>query len=424
MTLKKVYYSLYDRLLGLEGLRRAFRKVRSAKGAAGIDGVRLNDFAEAKEDNLQSLLQELREKQYRPLPVKRVWIPKPGGGERMLGIPAVRDRIVQQALLNILQPIFEEDFHPSSYGYRPGRSCHQAISKATMFVRKYEKRWVVDMDLSKCFDTLDHALIIKAFRKRVVDGSILRLLRMFLECGVMTEDGWCATEVGSPQGGVISPLIANVYLNEFDQFMMKRKHRIVRYADDILVFCRSRKAAENALGVATEYLEGALKLTINLKKTHVAETGTGVKFLGVIIRDRTTAIQPAKVAHFKEKVKRITRRNSPVNLEKVIADLNPVLRGFGHYFRIANCKGEFQNLSGWIRRRLRAKQLSLWKKPKRLHRRLRQLGYHGEFKAIKMNSWRNAASPLINMALPNVELKNKGLFDLTGLKTGVLVHVS
>jgi group II intron reverse transcriptase/maturase len=422
--MKKVYYSLYDRLLRYENLSRAFKKVKSAKGAAGMDGVRLEDFAERLKDNLENLLKELREKRYRPLPVKRVEIPKPGGGKRMLGIPSVRDRVVQQALLEILQPIFETDFHPSSYGYRPGRSCHQAISKATMFMRKYNRHWAVDMDLSKCFDTLDHDLVLATVRKRVVDGSILKLLESFLKSGVMTEDGWRASEVGSPQGGVISPLIANVYLNEFDQFMMKRKHRIVRYADDILVFCKSRKGAENALNVAKEYLESVLKLTVNLEKTHVAQAKTGVKFLGVIIRRSSTVIQAKKVARFKEKVKRITRRNSPVNLEKVIADLNPVLRGFGNYFKIANCKGEFQKLSGWIRRRLRAKQLSLWKKPKRLHRRLRQLGHRGEFKAIKMNSWRNSASPLASLALPNAELTRMGLFDLSGLKTGCLVHIT
>lgn len=424
MGLKKVYYSLYDRLLRYENLSGAFRKVKSAKGAAGIDGVCLNEFALGLEGNLNTLLEELKGKRYRPLPVKRVEIPKPGGGKRMLGIPSVRDRVVQQALLEILQPIYETDFHPSSYGYRPGRSCHQAISKAAMFMRKYERHWVVDMDLSKCFDTLNHDLVIAAFRKRVVDGSILALVELFLKSGVMTEDGWRASEVGSPQGGVISPLIANIYLNEFDQFMMKRKHRIVRYADDILVFCKSRKGAENALKVATEHLESVLKLTVNQKKTHVAQARTGVKFLGVIIREKTMAIQAEKVVRLKEKVKRITRRNSPVNLRKVIADLNPVLRGFGNYFRIANCKKEFQKLSSWIRRRLRAKQLSLWKKPKRLHRRLRQLGHRGEFKAIKMNSWRNSASPLASLAITNAELAKQGLFDLAGLKTGRLVHVT
>lgn len=420
--MKRVFYSLYDRMLRQENLWSAFRKVKSAKGAAGIDGQSLAGFSEKEEENLKLLEKELRDKSYRPQPVKRVNIPKPGGGERKLGIPTVRDRIVQQTLLNILQPIFDPDFHPSSYGYRPGRSCHQAISKATMFIRKYEREWVVDMDLSKCFDTLDHELIMKGFRKRIADGSILNLLRMFLTSGVKTEEGLQPTETGSPQGGVISPLVSNVYLDEFDQFARSRGHRIVRYADDILILCRSRGAAENARRVATEYLEGELKLTVNQEKTHVAHAREGVKFLGVTIRSGSTSIQAGKIASFKEKVKNITRRNSPVNLKKVIADLNPVLRGFGNYFKIANCKGMFQRLSEWVRRRLRAKQMDLWKKPRRLHRRLRQLGYRGEYKLIKMRSWRNSASPLVSMALPNKYFRELGLFDLAGIKTGLLVH--
>lgn len=419
----RAYYSLYDRMLSKERLRRAFLKVKSAKGAAGVDGQTIEDFACDLQKNLDMLLKELKGKSYRPQPVKRVEIPKAGGGKRKLGIPSVRDRVVQQALLEILQPIYDPEFHPSSYGYRPGRSCHQAIAKATMFIREYEREWVVDMDLSKCFDTLDHDIIIKAFRKRVTDGSILKLLRMFLQSGVMTEEGWQASTEGSPQGGVISPLVANVYLDAFDQYMKIRKQRIVRYADDTLIFTRSKSAAENALKQATRYLEGELKLTVNQQKTHIVHSSEGVKFLGVVIRTGFTGIQEKKIRELKEKVKKITRRNSPVNLGKVIADLNPLVRGFANYFRIANCKEAFKELSGWVRRRLRAKQLALWKKPKRLHRRLRQLGYRGKFKAIKMNSWRNAASPLASFAIPNKYLRELGLFDLCSVHTGIPVSV-
>lgn len=419
----RVYYSLYDRMLSKERVHKAFLKVKSAKGAAGVDGQTIEDFGGDLQKNLDMLVKELREKSYRPLPVKRVEIPKAGGGKRKLGVPAVRDRVVQQALLEILQPIYDPEFHPSSYGYRPGRSCHQAIAKATMFIRDYERQWVVDMDLSKCFDTLDHNIIIKAFWKRVTDGSILKLLRMFLQSGVMTEEGWQASTEGSPQGGVISPLIANVYLDAFDQFMKSRKHRIVRYADDTLIFTRSKSAAENARKQATRYLEEKLKLTVNQQKTHIVHSSEGVKFLGVVIHTGFTRIQEKKIRELKEKVKKITRRNSPVNLEKVIADLNPVIRGYANYFRIANCKEVFKELSRWIRRRLRAKQLALWKKPKRLHRRLRQLGYRGEFKAIKMSSWRNAASPLASYAIPNKCLRELGLFDLSLVQTGIPVSV-
>lgn len=198
----KVWYSLYGRLLEEKRLRAAFAKVRSAKGAAGVDGQSIASFAEAQDHEIALLLQELKEKSYRPLPVRRVVIPKPGGGERKLGIPAVRDRVVQQALLDILQPVFEPYFHPSSYAYRPGRGCHDAIAKVALFTRKYDLSWVVDLDLSRCFDTLDHDLILQAFRKRVTDGSVLNLLTLFLRSGVMVDGQWQASEVGSPQGGV------------------------------------------------------------------------------------------------------------------------------------------------------------------------------------------------------------------------------
>ncbi len=416
----KIYYSLYGRMLHEKGLLQAFSKVKSNKGKPGVDGQSIEDFAENLSGELAQLVSELRQKSYRPQPVRRVEIPKSGGGTRLLGIPAVRDRVVQQALLNILQPIFDPEFHPSSYGYRPGRSQHQAIAKASLFIRRYELKWVVDMDLSRCFDTLNHALILKSFRRRIVDGSILEMLRMFLQSGVMTGEGWQTSEEGSPQGGVISPFIANVYLDAFDQFMKGRGHRIVRYADDILVFTRSKSAAHNALNVARSYLEGELLLTINEQKSRIVHSFAGVNYLGVTIHTGYTRIRRDRVREFKDKVKGITRRNSPVNLEKIIADLNPVIRGFAYYFRVANCQGEFKALMKWVRRRLRAKKLSLWKKPKRLHRRLRQLGYQGEFDSIKMSSWRNSASPLANYAIPNRYLKELGLFDIALVQTGFL----
>lgn len=420
----KVYYSLYDRMLSFKELDKAFTKVKASKGAAGIDGQTIEAFTQSREKNIIMLIHELKTKQYRPQPVKRVEIPKPGGGIRKLGIPTVRDRVVQQALREILGPIFEPSFHPSSYGYRPGRGCHQAISKAQMFIRQYDLKWVVDMDLSKCFDTLDHEIIIKSIRKRVTDGSILNLVRMFLTSGVMKNGSWQSSTEGSPQGGVISPLIANIYIDAFDQFMMSREHRIVRYADDILILKRSKKAAENVCEQATKYLEGPLKLTVNQEKTHIIHSCKGVKFLGIVIHTGFTRIQDKKVKAFKDKVKIITRRNSPVNLETVIKELNPVCRGFASYFRIANCKQVFERLFPWIRRRLRAKQLKLWKNPGRLHRRLRQLGYKGEFKSIKMSSWRNSASPLASYSLPNEYFEVLGLFDMGKVQTGISVKIA
>jgi len=416
----KIYYSLYDRMLHETGLLQAFRKVKSNKGKPGIDGQTIEDFAENCAEEIARLAGELRSKSYRPQPVKRVEIAKGDGGKRLLGIPTVRDRVVQQALLNILQPIFDPGFHPSSYGYRPGRSPQQAVAKASAFIRRYQLSWVADMDLSRCFDTLNHDHILKSIRRKIADGSILNLLRMFLQSGVMIGERWQASEDGSPQGGVISPLIANIYLDDLDQFMKGRGHRIVRFADDILILTRSKSAAHNALNVARTYLEGELFLTVNEQKSHVVHSSKGVKYLGVEIHTSYTRIKREKVHEFKAKVKKITRRNSPVNLKQVIADLNPVIRGFAYYFRIANCKTEYKALMQWIRRRLRAKQLKLWKRAKRLHRRLRQLGYQGEFKLITMNSWRNAASPLANYALPNSYLREEGLFEMEVVQTGYL----
>lgn len=239
----------------------------------------------------------------------------------------------------------------------------------------------------------------------------------------MTDSGWQSSETGSPQGGVISPLIANVYLDNFDQFMKQRGHRIVRYADDILILTRSKGAAKNAQKQATSFLEQQLKLTVNQKKTHLVHSYMGVKFLGVVIHTRYTCIQNKKLSAFKAKVKAITRRNSPVNLKQVIDDLNPVLRGFSNYFRIANCKGKFSVLMAWVRHRLRQKQMTLWKKAGKLHRRLRQLGYKGEFKTIKMQSWRNSCSPLAHYAMSNRFFTETGLFDLTNVETGISVSV-
>jgi hypothetical protein len=232
-----------------------------------------------------------------------------------------------------------------------------------------------------------------------------------------------ATDLGSPQGGVISPLIANVYLDAFDQEMKRRGHRIVRYADDILILCRSEAGARHGLEVASRFLEGDLKLTVNRDKTHITTAGNGVKFLGVIIGSLHTRIDPKKVAAFKAKVKQITRRNSPVNLAKVIADLNPMLRGWGNCFRMANCKGMYGELAGWIRRRLRAKQLALWKKPGRLIRRLRQVGLRGELQKMRMKSWRTSRSSYASMAISNGFLAELGLYDLTSVQTGVLPEV-
>ncbi|BAF60649.1 retron-type reverse transcriptase [Pelotomaculum thermopropionicum SI] len=418
----KKWYSLIDKVYRLDNLEKAYQAVRANRGAPGIDGETVEAFGQNLGQRLIQLHHELKTGTYEPQPVKRVEIPKPDGSTRPLGIPTVRDRVVQQALLNILQPIFEPGFHPSSYGYRPGRSCHQAVAKAERFMNKYGLEYVVDMDLSKCFDRLDHELILEEVNRKISDGSVLKLIKKFLTAGVMKDGQWDEIDTGSPQGGVISPLLANIYLDRFDQAMKSRGIRIVRYADDILVFARTRKEAGNYRQVATQILEGELKLEVNKEKTHLTSVHEGVAYLGFIIHKKHVSIHPKKIKKFKDRIRELTPRNHGMSLKEMIKRLNPVLRGWANYFRVANCKKLFAQLMEWIRRRLRMKQMKEWKSWRPLHKALRRRGYKGEFQKISMRRWRNSASPLINMALPNKWFDEVGLVNLASYNVGILHH--
>lgn len=414
------WYSLIDKVYNLNNLKHAYKSVKKNNGAPGVDGETVSNYGEDLEKNLAQLHHELKTGKYEPKPVLRVEIPKPDGSKRPLGIPTVKDRIVQQALLNILQPIFDPDFHPSNYGYRPGRSCQQAVAKAEMFMNKYNLKYVVDMDLSKCFDRLDHELIITAVNRKVSDGSVLRLIKKFLKSGIMTDGSIQETEVGSPQGGVCSPLLANIYLDHFDQEMKKRNIRIVRYADDILIFAKSYGEANKYQNIATKILEEGLKLTVNKEKTHLTDADKGVAYLGFVIHSKYVTIHPKKLEKFKEKIKQMTPRNHGMNIETMVKKLNPVLRGWANYFRVANCKRIFKELMQWIRRRLRMKQMREWKNWRQLHKALKRRGYKGKFEKISMTTWRNSTCPLIHLALPNKWFDEVGLINLERYNVGIL----
>ncbi len=416
------YYSLIDKVYALDNLFASFRSVKRNKGAAGIDNQSVKDFEENLVENINKLHEELRSKTYQPSPVRRVEIPRPDGRKRPLGIPTVRDRVVQQAILNVLQPIFEPDFHPSSYGYRPGRSCQHAVAKAQQFLVRYNLPWAVDMDLSKCFDTLDHELILKSLNRKISDGTLLNLIKQFLKAGVMIDGAIENTEVGSPQGGVISPLLMNIYLDEFDQKMKSLGIRIVRYADDILILAPTKRKAKQYQRIATGILE-ELKLKVNMEKTHLCNVSQGVKYLGFVIKYNYVSIDHERIKRFKEKIRSLTHRSySGVSITKMIKRLNAVIRGWGQYFRIANCKRLFQELMAWIRRRLRMKQMQEWKSWKAFHRQLRRKGFKGEAPKISMNKWRNSSCYHIHFALPNKWFKEMKLFDLSDIKTGVLFN--
>ncbi len=276
------------------------------------------------------------------------------------------------------------------------------------------------MDLSKCFDRLDRELILRAVNRKVSDGRVLALIRAFLEAGVMKDGAFEETDIGSPQGGVISPLLANIYLDEFDQKIMARGIRIVRYADDILVLARSPRQAERHREIAVRVLEKDLRLVVNREKTELTTVGKGVPFLGFVIYPRHISIHPKRVRKFKERVRELTPRNHGKNVEAQIADLNPFLRGWINYFRLANCQTFVEEAMGWIRRRLRRKKMREWKTWRAMHRVLRRQGYEGDFEKLSMRRWRNSASPLLSLALPNHWFAEKGLVDLTRYEVGVL----
>lgn len=416
------WYSLIDKIYSRSNLLEAFDKVRRNKGGrtSGVDGVSVKAFGKHLSANLCQIRKELQEGSYKPEAVKRVYLEKEDGSQRPLGIPTVKDRVVQQAMLHVLQPIFEPDFHPSSYGYRPNRSAHHAIAKAERFICHYGLDHVVDMDLSKCFDTLDHGQILSSVNEKVSDGKVLNLIDSFLKSGIVDEGKFEPTEKGCPQGGIISPLLTNIYLNRFDQYMKALGIRIVRYADDILVFAFRKSDAGRYMAIATSYLEEELKLRVNQKKTHLTSLDQGIPYLGFKITNIGVLVSEKSTRKFKEKVRRLTPRNQGYRLDYYLTELNLLLQGYSMYFRVAKSKNLFRHLMSWVRRRLRMMIMKSWKSWKGLHKQLRRMGYRGSFEKISVTRWRNSSSPLLHMALSNAWFEERNLMNLEKVTTNTL----
>jgi len=416
----KKLYSLIDKIYREENLRQAFKRVKKNHGAPGEDGETVEDFAFKLDENIKRLHEQLKTDTYKPSPVKRVEIDKADGGKRPLGLPTVRDKVVQQAIVNIIEPHFDKDFHPSSYGYRKNHSQHQAVSKAEQFMNKYGLNHVVDMDLSKCFDTLNHDRIIASIGKKISDTRVLRLIRDILEAGVMVEGNYTATELGSPQGGVCSPLISNIYLDYFDQKMKSKGIRIVRYADDILIFARDKQSAGNYKAYATKILEEEMALTVNKEKTEITSVYEGVSYLGFVIRVNGISIDPKRVKRFKDKVRRLTKRNAGKPIELIIKTLNPVLRGWINYYRLARIRKLTKELMRFIRRRLRMIRMKQWKTYKKMHKEMRKQGIKGSGEKMAVTKWKNSNVHIIHMLLPNEYFEKLGLVDLSKYEVGLL----
>ncbi|MFC3773816.1 group II intron reverse transcriptase/maturase, partial [Paenibacillus sp. GCM10012303] len=358
-------------------MEEAFREVKRNRGAAGIDQVTIKAYESELEHHLEVLQHALRSKTYRPKPVRRVYIPKADGTQRPLGIPTVGDRVVQAAAKRILEPIFEAKFMERSYGFRPERDAHMALRN----IRKDLEdgyRYVIDADLKSYFDTIPHNKLLDMVKESVVDGSVLALLEKFLQAGVMDGGSFHINEQGTPQGGVISPLLANIYLHPLDKTMSERGHRITRYADDFVICCKTQKGAERVLKSVIRLLENKMGLKVHPEKTKIVNSKReSFVFLGHEFKPGKKMIPSDKaMSKFKERVKTITRRNQTVNVEKLVKkELNPYLRGWGNYFRTGDVKKRFRELDGWIRRRLRSVQLRSWKKVRKLHREMRRRGW-------------------------------------------------
>lgn len=364
MAKKLKHHSLIDKVYKRINLYVAFERVRQNKGASGVDRVSLEEFEKNLENNLEEIHRLLYEDKYEPQPVRRVYIPKPNGDKRALGIPTVRDRVTQQALLNRIGTIFEAKFIDCSYGFRPNRSALQAIKAVEQYLKE-GNQWVVEVDIAKFFDTVDQEKMIDLVAEEIADGRVLRLIRKFLESGVMEELKIEKTATGTPQGGVISPLLANIYLHPFDERMTQEGYKVVRYADDIMILCQDKVEADRALNRAKQILEIELGLMVNEEKTGIIHKRQGFEFLGHLFGSGYSDYKMPRrraIEAFKTKVREITRRQQPKAMSKIIEELNPVIRGWGRYFIGSNCKRVYWELDSWARDRVRAYRLRKWSK--------------------------------------------------------------
>lgn len=416
------YHSLYGQVLEADNFRTAWEKVKAKKGTGGVDGQTIADFEAKKDEHLGALWTECKAKTYQPQPVRRVYIPKAGkpGEYRPLGIPAIRDRIAQQALLQVLEPIFEPMFLDCSFGFRPGRSAHMALDRVSQHLAEGYV-WVVDCDLKGYFDTIPHDRLIDRVAEMIADGSILRMLRSFLEAGVMEEGRLHRSTAGTPQGGVISPLLANLYLHPFDVLMTERGHKLTRYADDFVILCRSERTAQRVMAGVKAYLEGELGLVVHPEKSRVVHVKEGFVFLGYLFKGRYRRPSDKALDRFKQEVKLRTRRNQTVKMQALLEDFNLYLQGWGQYFGYGHVKTRFAEFDGWIRRRLRAVQLRSWRHVKRLHAVLLRKGWKREqLEGLRMDRWRSSASPSAHAALDNAWFESLGLVSLLSLHKPVL----
>ena len=409
---------LFEQILTLENLELAYRQVKRNKGAGGIDGMQVDELLPFLKDHQNELVQTLRDGKYRPNPVRRVEIPKENGKTRKLGIPTVVDRLIQQAICQILTPIYEQKFSDNSYGFRPKRSAHDALRKCQTNITEGYK-YVVDMDLEKYFDTVNQSKLIQIVSETIKDGRVISLIHRFLNAGVMVGGMFENSPEGVPQGGPLSPLLGNVLLNECDWELERRGHRFVRYADDLMIFCKSRKAAARTLDNILPFIEGKLFLKVNSEKTKVAHVNQ-VKYLGysfyIFRGEGRLRIHPKSILKFKDKVREVTGRSNGMGIEERKSRLNSIVRGWMNFFKLADAKTLLKNLDEWIRRRIR---MVTWKRWKRIQTRFKNLTRAGldrkrawMWANTRKGYWRIANSPILQRTIPNALIKRAGYLSL------------
>jgi RNA-directed DNA polymerase len=403
-----------EAVVARENMHAALARVEANRGAPGVDGMPVEALRSYLREQWPRIKAALLAGEYRPTPVRRVTIPKPGGGRRELGIPTVLDRLIQQAVHQVLQPLFEPHFSEHSYGFRPHRSAHQAVLAAQRYVAK-GYRWVVDFDLEKFFDRVNHDVLMARVARRVADKRVRRLIRRYLQAGVLIDGLVSPRTEGTPQGGPLSPLLSNILLDDLDKELERRGHRFCRYADDCNIYLRSRRAGERVLASLRRFLERRLRLKVNEAKSAVARPWHR-KFLGYSMTWHThprLKVAKQSVARLKHEVRKRLRRGRGQSLQSAVGDLSPLLRGWVNYFRLAEVKGVFEELDQWLRRKLRC---LLWRQWKRTYTRARKLMQRGLERTRAWRSatngrgpWWNAGASHMNAAYP------KRFFDRLGL---------
>ena len=409
---------LLEQIVASENLHRAWKRVKANKGAPGVDGRSIPETADPLREHWNEIKERLLDGTYQPRPVFRVEIPKPGGGVRKLGVPTVLDRFIQQAIYQVISPLFDPDFSEHSYGFRPGRSAQDAVRQARDYQRN-GKRWVVDLDLKAFFDEVDHDLLMRRIRRKVKDKRVNRLIDRYLKAGVLSGEVLEPVEKGTPQGGPLSPLLSNILLDDLDKELERRGHDFCRYADDCNVYVRSRRAGERVLASVTRFVEGKLKLKVNMQKSAVDRPWNRV-FLGYSYtnhRNPKIRVPEKSVRRLRTAVKELCRKGRGRNVSRFInEDLNPVLRGWINYFRLAEVKGFAEDLDMWVRHRLRA---ILWRQMKRGRTRLTRLKARGiaedRARASAFNgrgAWWNSGASHMNDAFRKKYFDGLGLVNL------------